>query len=646
MVAHGTPACSGGSCVLAACDTGFRDCDSDLATGCEVDSNASVMNCGACGNACGGAGPNQQARCTLGTCVVECMPGFAHCGANPADGCEVHVLDDVKHCGACGASCGTPANAVPRCNAAHCEIASCNAPFKDCNARLDDGCETNVGQDARSCGNCGLVCPAIPNATPVCAGGVCAAGMCNPGFANCDALPGNGCEIAIATDARNCGACARACGGANSKQACQAGMCVVAGCDPGFSDCDSQPETGCEVNVSTDVKHCGGCGRACPRFANATSTCANAQCGIGMCQVGFADCNNAVMDGCEADLLSPTSCGKCGNACAAPANATAGCKNGMCGIGVCHAGFADCDGNAANGCEKGVLADLTNCGACGKVCSFANAQPGCLNGQCGILACNNGFADCDKNAGNGCEITTSGDVKNCGGCGAQCQVNQVCLAGVCKNGVKVLLVHAEMVNPNFAGEVQLRLANTGAFTAVDLFAASAATPTVQQLQAYDSVLVWSNANFLNTNALGDNLATYYDGGGHVVVAVYALGGFVGGLIGGRFGAAQNGYILLQPMGPQAINNAASLGQVSEPNSPLMAGVNTLSAAGARRGPGPVVNNGVVVAYWNDNTPMIIRGVVQGRSRVDLNIYPVSSAVLGTSWTGDGTAIFKNALLYR
>src|SRR5262249_42592200 len=150
-----------------------------------------------------------------------------------------------------------------------------------------------------------------------------------------------------------------------------------------------------------------GCGRACMVPQNGTAACANATCTIGMCKFGFADCNKNPADGCETNLLDVANCGTCGNACVAPANATAGCNGGTCGIGMCKPLYGDCDNNAANGCEKSLGNDLANCGACGKACTVANGTPGCLNGQCGILSCNAGFADCDQNAANGCEVNTN-----------------------------------------------------------------------------------------------------------------------------------------------------------------------------------------------------------------------------------------------
>ncbi|MCP3102847.1 hypothetical protein LZ198_28615 [Myxococcus sp. K15C18031901] len=72
----------------------------------------------------------------------------------------------------------------------------------------------------------------------------------------------------------------------------------------------------------------------------------------------------------------------------------------------CMAGFRDCDGNPANGCEVSVMDDAANCGACGTVCGGAASATGvCGGGTCG-LGCVVGTFDCDGNAANGCESAT------------------------------------------------------------------------------------------------------------------------------------------------------------------------------------------------------------------------------------------------
>ncbi|MBN2538141.1 hypothetical protein JXB37_07700, partial [candidate division WOR-3 bacterium] len=53
------------------------------------------------------------------------------------------------------------------------------------------------------------------------------------------------------------------------------------------------------------------------------------------------------------------------------------------------------------------------------------------------------------------------------------------------------------------------------------FDARSATPTVDTLSAYDAVITWSNYTYADATTLGNNLATYVDGGGRVIIAMFA-----------------------------------------------------------------------------------------------------------------------------
>jgi hypothetical protein len=75
--------------------------------------------------------------------------------------------------------------------------------------------------------------------------------------------------------------------------------------------------------------------------------------------------------------------------------------------------------------------DPNNCGTCGHICTFPNATAGCVNGQCTILACDEGWGDCDGDPANGCEENVSSDVNNCGGCHIVCGTGEVCTNGSC-----------------------------------------------------------------------------------------------------------------------------------------------------------------------------------------------------------------------
>src|SRR5262245_10458064 len=127
----------------------------------------------------------------------------------------------------------------------------------------------------------------------------------------------------------------------------------------------------------------------------------------------------------------PNNCGACGNVCPAPPNSIASCVAGVCQVGTCTAGFADCNQNAVDGCETNVTS-LTNCGACGNVCPAPpNVAPSCVAGFCQVGACFGGFADCNSDLSDGCEINVTSDVNNCGACGTVCAPGLACVGSVC-----------------------------------------------------------------------------------------------------------------------------------------------------------------------------------------------------------------------
>jgi hypothetical protein len=185
-------------------------------------------------------------------------------------------------------------------------------------------------------------------------------------------------------------------------------------------------------SVQSDPSNCGGCGMVCPVAPNAQPpVCMGGVCTIGACNPGFANCNGSTMDGCEINVVAdPNNCGGCGIACGMRPNTTGSvCMGGACSITGCVPGFANCNGNPADGCETNVQSNPTNCGGCGVVCVAPNAAPACTMGTCVIAACNVGFANCDGNQANGCEVNLQTDINNCGTCGHHCMM--ACVGGAC-----------------------------------------------------------------------------------------------------------------------------------------------------------------------------------------------------------------------
>jgi hypothetical protein len=132
------------------------------------------------------------------------------------------------------------------------------------------------------------------------------------------------------------------------------------------------------TDLRTDVANCGACGNECPTPPNASPTCADGTCGY-VCDAGWADCNALAEDGCEVDVTTDLDhCGACDAVCPTPDRAMRTCEAGSCGF-VCDSGWADCNGLAADGCEVDLLTDVDHCGACDNMCMAGET---CVDGMC------------------------------------------------------------------------------------------------------------------------------------------------------------------------------------------------------------------------------------------------------------------------
>ncbi len=374
-VPNADPICEDGACAVGLCYSGLEDCNGLIEDGCEEDVYSSNKHCGACDISC-----ETDQYCYAGRCAMgDCPDGAGDCNYDATDGCETDVTSSLDHCGTCGSPC-ILANATSVCLDSVCRVASCAAPWADCN---EDGldCETDTSTNKDNCGSCGTVCADLPNAPGVCAGSNCSV-TCDLGWDDCNANLADGCETDVAADPSNCGGCGIACPSApQADPACTESQCTFA-CQSLWGDCNGLPDDGCELKL-TDVSHCGDCSTIC-HAANGTPGCSDVgTCTIESCESGYGDCDLEASTGCESALASdPFNCGACGLACPAPPQATGICSASTCGGWECSAGFADCDASSANGCEVDLQTDAGNCGACGRSCQ---GTP-CTDGMCVPLA--------------------------------------------------------------------------------------------------------------------------------------------------------------------------------------------------------------------------------------------------------------------
>lgn len=101
----------------------------------------------------------------------------------------------------------------------------------------------------------------------------------------------------------------------------------------------------------------------------------------------------------------------------------------------CTGTNADCDADAGNGCEADLANDPEHCGSCGVACHSPDCA--CRDGVISVV-CPAGRADCDGDSRNGCEVDIDTSMQNCGRCGRLCHtmghdaLEAICVAGHCK----------------------------------------------------------------------------------------------------------------------------------------------------------------------------------------------------------------------
>jgi hypothetical protein len=485
---NGEGTCSTGQCAVTSCDGSFEDCNGLADDGCEGDLT-SVEHCGACGATCElplhasavkcGAGsvclvdhacPSGASGCTDDAPETGCEEGYADCDGLGANGCETE-LGTLTDCGGCGDQCDEPF-AINECNDGSCEWDECLPGYEDCGS----GSCLWLGLEEATCGQCDTSCG---GGTPECFGGECTSQICPIGTADCDGS--GGCEVTVNTTSA-CGVCGLSCGPySHAGAACSNYRCALSSCTGGFLDCDGQVHNGCEVDGRT-LDACAACGSVCS-IPHAQESCDDGSCELVECDEGRADCNDDLDDGCEASLLLPTSCGDCDNDCTGrPHTQAGGCDDGECKLIcepgyrdcnqdsqdgceavlgspehcgscdndctdlpnvadascgtetceelVCDEGYADCDGLANNGCERSIRTD-TDCGGCDEACAVPNAEASCASGSCRLTECTPGFADCNAEDDDGCEASLAAP-ETCGSCDRTCEAGMQCDNGMCR----------------------------------------------------------------------------------------------------------------------------------------------------------------------------------------------------------------------
>ncbi len=218
------------------CDSGYANCDLDVANGCEININEDPNNCGSCGNVC------SSGVCKEGVCLSD----------------EESVRTEK-----CTSAINPPRNTFElpdyKCSIGS-HMWSCTFSYRDCDVYEDNGCEAYVVDDPLNCGTCGNECSGGES-------GVCDNQQCL-----------DETQYFSSEDARICNDDAKKCSRYYLEKSnvydffgdmityeyrTRGKEYYVYQCDSAYRNCDLDLTNGCEINIANDVSNCGWCGHDC-----------------------------------------------------------------------------------------------------------------------------------------------------------------------------------------------------------------------------------------------------------------------------------------------------------------------------------------------------------------------------------------------
>lgn len=153
-------------------------------------------------------------------------------------------------------------------------------------------------------------------------------------------------------------------------------------CAPGTKSCFGVCKAIDDPSVGCSATDCTSCEPLNAEGAMCKGTGAGFACGFDRCAAGFQDCDGSPANGCETSRNDSKNCGACGTVCT-PTTPFCAWTGGAFGcVGACPEGTLLCSGACVT-----VASDVANCGGCGKACAKPGATATCANGTC-AFACN------------------------------------------------------------------------------------------------------------------------------------------------------------------------------------------------------------------------------------------------------------------
>jgi subtilisin family serine protease len=214
--------------------------------------------------------------------------------------------------------------------------------------------------------------------------------------------------------------------------------------------------------------------------------------------------------------------------------------------------------------------------------------------------------------------------------------NAIRYNGMSQNGLEVGVLGADY--SEVLESIGLKLSELENVAGVTTINVSGLTPVLEEIKAFDAIIVFSNFAYWDNQALGDLVASYASTGGGVITMPGENLFFAESNAWSMGGEWRNQGLALFEMEPDYLISNESLGEINLPNHPLVDGIGAFS--GDIRILHQKVNPGATIAAsWADGTPL-----VTFRSSpnlvVDLNFYP---NVDYWDTNSDGLKLIQNAL---
>jgi hypothetical protein len=246
-------------------------------------------------------------------------------------------------------------------------------------------------------------------------------GACIPGDR---LIRGDGCNTCLCTDDRVWSCTDIACNCTEGEQRAAGDACSTCTCNDNQWVCTDTcaicnpgelEEEECSRCVCSNAGQ-WNCTNLCPECLDGDKITAEDGCNTCDCVNGTWACTDiACTEECEeGDTAgSPDLC----NSCYCNADGRWECTTRDCPGSVCDEGYANCDGQPDNGCEVNLERSVTNCGSCGYYCALPGAVAACEEGACVIDYCTHDYEDCNGDTADGCEVPVGP-----GGCENRCEV--------------------------------------------------------------------------------------------------------------------------------------------------------------------------------------------------------------------------------